>query len=79
MNDQELRAFVRDAVARRLGGRPAAATPVPGQSERSGPEPATSDHASHAVYVTLVNVGDACLIEPSVACSHCEYCKSHGH
>jgi threonine dehydrogenase-like Zn-dependent dehydrogenase len=26
-----------------------------------------------------VNPGDACVIEPSVPCDHCGYCKSHGH
>jgi threonine dehydrogenase-like Zn-dependent dehydrogenase len=36
-------------------------------------------HASHDMYITLVNVGDACLVEPAVGCNHCGYCKSHGH
>ena len=36
-------------------------------------------HASHAVYVTVVNAGDSCVIEPDVPCNHCDYCKSHGH
>jgi len=40
---------------------------------------APSDHPSHFQYITLINVGDACLIEPSVECTHCGYCKSHGH
>lgn len=38
-----------------------------------------SQHPSHGLYVRLVNVTDACVIEPSVACEHCGYCKSHGH
>ncbi len=72
MTEQELRALVREAVARRLGGGPAAA---------ESPRPAAPDaaHASHALYVNLVNVTDACLIEPSVGCTHCGYCKSHGY
>lgn len=70
MNDQELRALVRAAVERHL--RPQATDGgVPARS----PQP----DASHYVYVSLTNVGDACVIEPSVPCNHCNYCKSHGH
>jgi len=77
VNDDQLRALVRDAVHRRLAslsGEPAA----PGPREDT-PNVTFQHHASHDVYLTLVNVGDACLIEPSVPCSHCNYCKSHGH
>ena len=75
MNDSELRALVRDAVARHLGQRDRAAYPpaAPVAAVPGGP------HPSHGLYVTLVNVTDACVIEPSVACEHCGYCKSHGH
>ena len=31
------------------------------------------------MYLTVVNTGDACVIEPRVTCNHCGYCKSHGH
>ena len=75
MNDSELRALVRDAVVRHLGrgatGLPAAcAAPAPASV---GP------HPSHAIYLAVVNPTDACVIEPSVPCNHCNYCKSHGH
>lgn len=76
MTDAELRALVRDAVARHLG-RPAAApsiAPVPAQATTTSVVP----HASHALYVTLVNADGACVIEPAVQCNHCGYCKSHG-
>lgn len=79
MNEHELRLIVRDAVARHLGGpaQPAAVpTPAP-QSSGLTREPST--HASHFLYQGLVNVSDACVIEPAVACDHCGYCKSHGH
>jgi hypothetical protein len=36
-------------------------------------------HPSHAIYLNLINVGGECVIEPSVPCNHCNYCKSHGH
>lgn len=78
MNDMELRALVRDAVARHLGRRPSAEAALP----RPSPGPATPPwhaHASHAIYLTVVNADDACVIEPSVPCEHCGYCKSHGH
>jgi hypothetical protein len=73
MNEIDLRALVRDAVERHLGR---------GASERADAGHSTSDaapHPSHRVYLTLINSGDACLIEPSVPCTHCNYCKSHGH
>jgi len=81
MTDQELRALVRDAVARHFtGGR---ALP---ELQTSNFELQTSDaerpahpHPSHAMYLTVVNAGDACVIEPGVTCNHCGYCKSHGY
>ena len=77
MTDQELRALVRDAVQRHLGSTAVApASPVaPVRAIRSALEPR---HPSHGVYL-LVNVGEACQIEPAVTCNHCEYCKSHGY
>jgi hypothetical protein len=83
MNEQELRALVREAVARRLGGgaAPAACSPAPAlitaaSTTAIGPH---AGHASHGLYVNLVNIGDACVIEPAVNCDHCGYCRSHGH
>ena len=75
MTDQELRALVRDAVARHLGhGVPSLAA-----AARPAPAVAAAVHPSHAVYLSVVNTTDACVIEPSVPCNHCNYCKSHGH
>ena len=83
MTDQELRALVRDAVARHFSGAPGTiAEPDPSASFEphvhrvSAPAGA---HPSHAMYMTVVNVGDSCVIEPGVTCNHCGYCKSHGH
>ena len=69
----DLRALVRDAVARHLG---------PGEATPARHDPAQMDlppHVTHAVYLTLVNTTDECLIEPSVRCNHCGYCKTHGY
>ena len=95
MNDEQLRVLVRDAVARHLGaGGGGASSPAHDRAascdhDRFGcDEPAAVSiaaapewrhHPSHHVYVTVVNTTDACVIEPSVACEHCGYCKSHGH
>jgi hypothetical protein len=76
MNEQDLRAFVREVVARRLashaGGAPAA-------SPSCRVAPGAHEHPSHALYVTVVNADEACVIEPGARCDHCGYCKSHGH
>ena len=84
MNEQELRSIVRAAVARHMG---TAATPGTGNAGRGfGPVIDRGHEAvplpvfsSHTLYAGLVNVGDACVIEPAVRCDHCGYCKSHGY
>ena len=69
MNDQELRALVREAIAKQLG-QPA---PMPQPRMLEG-------HVSHAVYaIAREDDNGPCIIEPSVPCTHCNYCKSHGH
>lgn len=77
MTDAELRALVRDAVARRLGTERRMAVPVPPAAPARTSE--WSGHPSHHLYLQVVNTTDACVIEPSVTCDHCGYCKSHGH
>ena len=86
MNDDQLRALVREAVRRHTA-------PVSTPTGPSLPQaaPATRTQAaeiraatgvasiSHALYLTLVNPGDACLIEPAVPCNHCGFCQTHGH
>jgi hypothetical protein len=71
ISDQDLRAMVRDAIAR--------------HGHQQMTEPPSLDvvrsHSSHGL-LTLVSGGDAegrCLIEPSVRCNHCGYCQSMGH
>lgn len=70
MTEQELRALVRDAIAKRSGG---AGLPAPVASARM--------HPSHTL-ITLPAGADSdglCIIEPAVTCNHCGYCKSLGH
>ena len=71
LNDEALRAMVRQSVARALGQ----------QADPSGPSPAAAaiaGHTSHFRYVLPESDGP-CLIEPAVQCTHCGYCQSHGH
>lgn len=80
MTEDEIRAIVRETLARRLGS--------PG-SDPGHPDPPPADlrsgrpasHASHLLFP--IPGGSAldgpCLIEPVVMCSHCGYCQSYGH
>jgi hypothetical protein len=72
MNEQDVRAMIRDSIARQLGAR---------EDVRLK---ADATDVSHAAFVRLplLRGGDddgACLIEPSVRCNHCGYCQSFGH
>lgn len=70
MNEDALRALVRDTIARM--GASEARQPV-------APAPlAFAGHPSQYRYALPESDGP-CLIEPRVACNHCGYCQSHGH
>ena len=71
MNEEALRAMIREAVARQLASAPPPALAAPLLVS------VVSD-ASHYRY-TLPDSGGPCLIEPTVPCNHCGYCQSHGH
>lgn len=74
MTEQELRALIRDAIAKHAGARTADPEPARTMSARQ--------HPSHAL-IALPSGADSddgvCIIEPAVACNHCGYCKSLGH
>ena len=72
MDEQALRALVREAVARHLHGTERRAT------TRRPRASLLSGHASHYRYALPESDGP-CLIEPAVQCNHCGYCQSHGH
>lgn len=68
VSEAELRDMVRTAIANQTG-------------RGSGPAAVHHAHASHAL-LPLARGGDdtgACIIEPSVRCTHCGYCLSFGH
>jgi hypothetical protein len=70
MNEDALRALVRESIARHLGGA---------ASDPAAPKPLTfMGHASHYRYPLPESEGP-CLIEPTVRCNRCGYCESHGH
>ncbi len=74
MNEQELRLLVRDAIARHMGSTGTLAPSHPRTLE-------PSHHFSHGLFVVPFGAESAapCIIEPSVMCNHCGYCKSYGH
>jgi hypothetical protein len=71
MNEDALRALVRDTIARIDAGTP------PSRPEASRVLQFAS-HPSHYQYGLPPSEGP-CIIEPAVACNHCGYCQSHGH
>jgi threonine dehydrogenase-like Zn-dependent dehydrogenase len=79
MNEQDLRALIRETVLKALAARGMAGSAPHGTDLSSHHEEPAVAHPSHGLYVTVVNAGDACVIEPGVTCNHCGYCKSHGH
>jgi hypothetical protein len=74
VTEQELRALVREAIARQVDQRAAAGPLHAAPSFDRG-------HASQLLLpVARGSEGDgACLIEPAVRCNHCGYCQSYGH
>ena len=71
MNEEYVRAMVRESIARHMDRR-AVAEPDPRQPL------AFVGHASHFRYPGLPETGGPCLIEPVVHCTHCGFCQSHG-
>jgi hypothetical protein len=74
MTEQELRALVRDAIAKHAA---AAHTSEPQLARTTS----ARLHPSHAlIALPAGSDGDGlCIIEPAVSCNHCGYCKSLGH
>ena len=73
ISEQELRAMVREAIARHTGGDArelAVAAADSGQFRQ---------HASHGMFLLAPGGDGECIIEPAVRCNHCGFCKSFGH
>ena len=72
MTEDQLRAVVREAIARHTGRPAASAAP---------PFAVMHRHVSHAMFAVPAgaDTDGPCVIEPAVACNHCGFCKSYGH
>ena len=79
MNEEAVRALVRETIARHMGR---GAEPGPrGAASVPAPVVPLAWHASHGRYALFSgeDLDGPCLIEPVVRCNHCGYCQSHGH
>jgi hypothetical protein len=74
MNDEQLRMLVRAAIAKHTGAAQYVDAPPSA--------PLLRRHPSHGMFATLTDGASddgPCVIEPTVPCNHCGYCKSYGH
>lgn len=68
MDEQQVRALVRQAIARHLGP----------QAEPVDARPAPPISQARFALVRLAGETE-CVIEPAVTCNHCGYCQCYGH
>jgi hypothetical protein len=67
MNDQEIRAVIRDVLAAR------GIAPAPAEPAHRHPS------VMRLSMVVPTELGSPCVIEPNVGCNQCGYCVSLGH
>ena len=81
MNDDELRALIRAAIQRHMGGPPPLRPKAGGSATLAAIQASpTRRRLSFGQYRLERAAGDtSCLIEPAVQCNHCGFCKCHGH
>lgn len=80
MDEHQVRALVRQAIARHLGPRPGAAPVASAPRPAPRPPAAIAGDISHARFYLERPAGEVeCLIEPAVTCNHCGYCQCYGH
>lgn len=78
MDEQQVRALVRQAIGKHL--RPAGAPVGSAPGPTPGPPAAAGAGISHARFHLERPAGEVeCLIEPTVTCNHCGYCQCYGH
>jgi hypothetical protein len=76
ISEQELRAMIRDAIARNAGNVEAH---EPEDPPRQNAGAMVRGHASHGRFLVVPSGDGECIIEPAVRCNHCGYCQSLGH
>ncbi len=74
MTEEELRRLVRDAIAAQSVRRD-----LPWRADAREAGAGGRGHLSHAQFDVGPGPDGSCIIEPSVMCNHCGYCKSYGH
>ena len=79
MTRPDVRTAVDAAIRQHLDGR----RPIPPSAGRRPVAAPSADDSSHGRYLRAELPGDPpegrCVIEPSVECTGCGYCQSHGH
>lgn len=75
IDEDELRAIVREAIARHGQG----GTTLPATRSLPLARPELSNHVSHVRLPVARGDDGPCLIEPVAGCSHCGFCQSFGH
>jgi len=78
MNEEALRALVREVIARQLAGAPMTGDTGHRVATRTIPLAWSASHARYGV-LSGEELDGPCFIEPVVRCNHCGYCQSHGH
>jgi len=79
MTEQELRSLVRDAIARHMGAEGHVQSSLPPSPFPLPPFPLSPSSFGLFVLPSGADSEGPCIIEPSVMCNHCGYCKSYGH
>ena len=75
MNEDALRAIIRDTIARvaaQAGDAQVGDAPRLLEMSPRAPHPSAYQYA-------LPPSDGPCIIEPGVACNHCGYCQTHGY
>ena len=75
MNEEHVRALVREALARHLG------TNADSSCAATAAAPSWKSTLAFGRFVSLAPTEpDApCVVEPQVKCHHCGFCQSYGH
>ena len=73
MNEDALRALIRETIARVSSGGPG---PVDALRR---PQFAVAEPDASSYQYSLPPSDGPCFIEPGVQCNHCGFCQTHGH
>lgn len=83
LTEQDLRAMIREAIAKHAGAPGVAREPqvssAPPTVQAAASGHGIQIHASHSLFLVAGTPDGECVIEPNHRCDHCGYCKSLGH